>query len=213
MTLSLIMNSLLTLSEFAAAAADAVQASGAVPENRQAKPIPAERMVRYYTARGLLPRPGTRGRALTYGRTHLLRLVAIKRLQGQGLSLDEIAERLEGLAPADLESLAAIPASAMPAGLGDPEIAPGRSRAAGRFWATTPETRLPQEPAAPPASEAPGITNLRAVRLSDGVTLVINGTEGLLPALDTLRRAAAPLLDLLAATADGTSNSRKDHHQ
>jgi hypothetical protein len=43
--------------------------------------------------------------------------------------------------------------------------------------------------------------------------LVINGTEGLLPALDTLRRAAAPLLDLLAATADGTPNSRKDHHQ
>jgi len=49
------MQSLLTLSEFAAAAATAVQASGAVPDNRQAKPIPAERMVRYYTARGLLP--------------------------------------------------------------------------------------------------------------------------------------------------------------
>ncbi|WP_255032747.1 MerR family transcriptional regulator, partial [Mycobacterium marinum] len=94
------MESLLTLSEFAAAAGLAVQASGAVPDNRQAKPIPAERMIRYYTARGLLPRPGTRGRALTYGRTHLLRLVAIKRLQGQGLSLGEIAERLEALSPA-----------------------------------------------------------------------------------------------------------------
>ena len=70
---------LLTLPEFAAVAANAVQASGAVPDNRQAKPVPAERMVRYYTARGLLPRPGTRGRALVYGRTHLLRLVAIKR--------------------------------------------------------------------------------------------------------------------------------------
>jgi DNA-binding transcriptional MerR regulator len=203
------MESLLTLSEFAAAAAAAVQASGAVPENRQAKPIPAERMVRYYTARGLLPRPGTRGRALTYGRTHLLRLVAIKRLQGQGLSLDEIAERLEGLAPADLESLAAIPASAMPADLGDPETAPGPSRAAGRFWETTPETRLPQGPAA----EESGVTNLRAIRLSDTVTLVIDGTEVHLPALDTLRGAAAPLLDLLAATADDTPNSGKDHHQ
>ncbi|WP_373180499.1 helix-turn-helix domain-containing protein, partial [Mycobacterium marinum] len=115
------MESLLTLSEFAAAAGLAVQASGAVPDNRQAKPIPAERMIRYYTARGLLPRPGTRGRALTYGRTHLLRLVAIKRLQGQGLSLGEIAERLEALSPAELESLAAIPPSAMPPGLGDPE--------------------------------------------------------------------------------------------
>ena len=123
------MNQLLTLSEFAAAAATAVQASGAVPDNRQAKPVPAERMIRYYTARGLLPRPGTRGRALTYGRTHLLRLVAIKRLQGRGLSLDEIAKRLEAMSPAEVESLAAIPAGAMPAGLGDPAAA---TRARGR---------------------------------------------------------------------------------
>src|SRR4051794_30824034 len=111
------MKSLLTLSEFAAAAADAVQASGAVPDNRQAKPIPAERMIRYYTARGLLPRPGTRGRALTYGRSHLVSLVAIKRLQGQGLSLEEIAERVSAMSPSELESLAAIPPSAMPADL------------------------------------------------------------------------------------------------
>ncbi len=132
------MNQLLTLSEFAAAAATAVQASGAVPDNRQAKPVPAERMIRYYTARGLLPRPGTRGRALTYGRTHLLRLVAIKRLQGQGLSLDEIAQRLEAMPQAELESLAAIPAGAMPADLGDPETPAEPSRAAGRFWQTVP---------------------------------------------------------------------------
>src|ERR1700744_3101330 len=104
------MQSLLTLSELAAAAANAVQASGVVPDNRQAKPIPAERMIRYYTARGLLPRPGTRGRALTYGRTHLLRLVAIKRLQSQGLSLDEIGLRLEQLSPAGLAIPAATPA-------------------------------------------------------------------------------------------------------
>jgi DNA-binding transcriptional MerR regulator len=200
------MKSLLTLSEFAAAAANAVQASGAVPENRQAKPIPAERMIRYYTARGLLPRPGTRGRALTYGRTHLLRLVAIKRLQGQGLSLDEIAGRLAGLASADLESLAAIPPSAMPADLGDPETASDPSRAAGRFWQTAPET----EANAAAAAEPPAVTNLRAIRLSDTVTLVIDGTAGPLPALETLRRTAAPLLDLLAAASGGTASSRKD---
>jgi DNA-binding transcriptional MerR regulator len=195
---------LLTLSEFAAVAANAVQASGAVPDNRQAKPIPAERMVRYYTARGLLPRPGTRGRALTYGRTHLIRLVAVKRLQGQGLSLDEIAQRLEGMSRAELESLAAIPPSAMPADLGDPEPASASapSRAAGRFWHTAPQlAAAPARAAAPPA-----VTDLRAVRLSDSVTLLIDGfdgQEGPLPSLDTLRRAAAPLLDLLAS-------SRKD---
>jgi DNA-binding transcriptional MerR regulator len=198
---------LLTLPEFAAVAARAVQASGAVPDNRQAKPIPAERMVRYYTARGLLPRPGTRGRALTYGRTHLIRLVAVKRLQGQGLSLDEIAQRLEGMSQAELESLAAIPPSAMPADLGDPEpaSAPVPSRAAGRFWQTAPQLALAPAVAATPAAA----TELRAVRLSDSVTLLIDGQNALLPSLDALRRAAVPLLDLLANSRphhEGTSN-------
>jgi len=183
------MDTFLTLSEFAAVAADAVQASGAVPDNRQAKPIPAERMIRYYTARGLLPRPGTRGRALAYGRTHLLRLVAIKRLQGEGLSLDEIAERLDALSPTGLESLAGIPPDAMPAGLGDPEP-PATSRAASRFW------QVP--PVAEAAAPAPAVTALQAIRLSDTVTLLVDGAP--LPDLDTLRRAAAPLLDLLAAS-------------
>ncbi|QUR69605.1 MerR family transcriptional regulator [Mycobacterium spongiae] len=163
-----------------------------MPDNRQAKPIPAERMIRYYTARGLLPRPGTRGRALTYGRTHLLRLVAIKRLQGQGLSLEEIGQRLDRLPPAELESLAAIPPSAMPADLGDPEADSGPSRAAGRFWQTAPET----SPA--PAPDPPSVAAMTAVRLSDNVTVLIDGPAGALPAPETLRSAAAPLLDLLA---------------
>lgn len=194
-TLSVSMK-LLTLSEFAAAAAAAVQSSGAVPENRQAKPIPAERMVRYYTARGLLPRPGNRGRALTYGRSHLIRLVAIKRLQGQGFSLEEIAERLDGMTAAEEEALAAIPAAAMPADLGDPEPRPEPARAAGPFWRTVPDR------AAAPAPEPP-VTSLQAVRLSDTVTLLVDG-DGL-PSLDALRHAAAPLLDLLAHTRKDSS--------
>jgi DNA-binding transcriptional MerR regulator len=194
---------LLTLPEFAAVAANAVRASNAVPDNRQAKPIPAERMVRYYTARGLLPRPGTRGRALTYGRTHLVRLVGVKRLQGQGLSLDEIAQRLQAMSQEELESLAAIPPSAIPADLGDPEpaSAPIPSRAAGRFWQTAPQLAA----APPPAEASRAETDLRAVRLSDSVTLLIDGQvgqEGPLPSLETLRRAAAPLLDLLASRKD-----------
>ncbi|OBI85806.1 MerR family transcriptional regulator [Mycobacterium asiaticum] len=186
---------LLTLSEFATAAAAAVQASGAVPENRQAKPIPAERMVRYYTARGLLPRPGNRGRALTYGRSHLIRLVAIKRLQGQGLSLEEIAERLDGMTAAQEEALAAIPEAAMPTDLGDPEPTPEPARAAGPFWRMAPKA---PEPAAEPA-----VANLQAVRLSDTVTLLVDG-DGL-PSLDALRHAAAPLLDLIAHTRKDSS--------
>jgi DNA-binding transcriptional MerR regulator len=195
MTLSITMK-LLTLPEFAAVAARAVQASGAVPDNRQAKPIPAERMIRYYTARGLLPRPGTRGRARMYGRNHLIHLVAVKRLQGEGLSLDDIAQRLQGISQAELESLAAIPPTAIPADLGDPEPTEASlsSRAAGRFWQTA-----PQLAAAPkPAAEPPAVAELRAVRLSPGVTLLIDGPAQPLPAPEALRRAAAPLLELLA---------------
>lgn len=187
MTLSNIVK-LLTLPEFAAAAAAAVQASGAAPDNRQAKAVPAERMVRYYTSRGLLPRPGNRGRALTYGRIHLVRLVAIKRLQGQGLSLDEIAERLAGMSAGQVEALAAIPERAMPPGLGDPEPEPEPARAAGAFWRAVPE-------AVPETAPAPVVAPLQAVRLCDTVTLLVDGP---LPPLDSLRRAAAPLLDLLA---------------
>lgn len=198
MTLSNIMK-LLTLPEFAAAAAEAVQASGAAPDNRQAKAVPAERMVRYYTSRGLLPRPGNRGRALTYGRTHLVRLVAIKRLQGQGLSLDEIAERLAGMSAAQVEALAAIPDRAMPPGLGDPEPEPEPARAAGAFWRTVPET-VPE--AVPEAAPVPVVAQLKAVRLSDTVTLLVDGP---LPPLDSLRRAAAPLLDLLAKPGKDSS--------
>src|SRR5262249_23466230 len=135
-TLSSVMDSLLTLPEFAEAAACAVQASGAVPDNRQAKAVPAARMIRYYTARGLLPRPGTRGRALVYGRRPLLQLGAIQRLQGQGLGLDEIGERLLGISDADLEELAAVADEAMPANLGEVDPTQPRKlpRTAGRFW-------------------------------------------------------------------------------
>jgi len=199
------MTTLLTLPEFAAAAGRAVQESGIVPENGQAKPIPAERMVRYYTARGLLPRPGSRGRALVYGRTHLQRLVAIKRLQSQGMSLDQIAERLQGMSPDELEGLAAIPPGATPAALGDPEtdVAPAPARAAGRFWAARPETGPPPA-AALRAEERPEVRDLRAVRLSDTVTLLIDTESDVRP--DALRRAAAPLLALLAANG----SNRKD---
>ena len=122
-----------------------------------------------------------------------MRLVAIKRLQGRGLSLDEIAERLAGMSAAEVEALAAIPDSAMPAGLGDPEPAPEPARAAGAFWRAVPD-------AVPAAAPAPAVTPLRAVRLSDTVTLLLDGP---LPPLDSLRRAAAPLLDSVSQPRKG----------
>lgn len=54
----------------------------------------AARTVRYYVQRGLLPTPEFRGKDTVYGREHLLRLHAIKRLQQAHLPLDEIHARL-----------------------------------------------------------------------------------------------------------------------
>jgi DNA-binding transcriptional MerR regulator len=52
------------------------------------------RVVRYYTAEGLLPRPVLRGSATRYGCGHLLRLAAIRALQQQGMTLARIRAQL-----------------------------------------------------------------------------------------------------------------------
>ncbi len=53
------------------------------------------RSVRYYIAQGLLPSPGRLGAGTRYGREHLDRLILIRQLQDQGLSLAQIRDRLE----------------------------------------------------------------------------------------------------------------------
>lgn len=205
------MPNFMTLTEFADAAALAVEASGATPENRQAKAVPAERMVRYYTSRGLLSRPGTRGRALVYGRRHLLELVAIKRLQGEGLTLDEIAERLEDLSDGQLATLAAVPAEAIPDGLGDVEPGPARqARRAGRFW---------EERPAPAEAGSDGFTRplrlqpLLEIVLADSIRLLVDPNVASIPEPAALHAAAEPLLRLLAPNpgAARTRAPRKEH--
>jgi DNA-binding transcriptional MerR regulator len=67
--------------------------------------VPA-RTVRYYVQRGLLPAPDFRGKDTTYGDDHLLRLLAIKKLQQAHLPLDEIQVRVGSASRAELERLA-----------------------------------------------------------------------------------------------------------
>jgi DNA-binding transcriptional MerR regulator len=64
------------------------------------------RTVRYYVQRGLLPAPEFRGKDTVYGREHLLRLHAIKRLQQAHLALDEIQVRLASATDSELERIA-----------------------------------------------------------------------------------------------------------
>ena len=59
--------------------------------------VPDRRAIRWYTTIGLIDRPvAHRGRTALYGPRHLLQLVAVKRLQAQGLPLVAIQRELAG---------------------------------------------------------------------------------------------------------------------
>ncbi len=53
------------------------------------------RTVRYYVQEGLIPAPLGVGRGNHYGKEHLARLQAVKALQEQGKTLDEVRDELE----------------------------------------------------------------------------------------------------------------------
>src|SRR5262245_17055321 len=77
-----------------------------------------------------------RGRTALYARRHLEQLVAIKRLQAEGLSLAEIQARLAGIAPKELRALARVPeAFDVPVSALRGEIAAARRA----FWSDVPD--------------------------------------------------------------------------
>jgi DNA-binding transcriptional MerR regulator len=63
------------------------------------------RTIRYYIAEGLLPGPGTRGKAAVYDERHWLRLRLIRRLADQRVPLATIKARLAGLSLAEIRAL------------------------------------------------------------------------------------------------------------
>lgn len=72
--------------------------------------VPDARTIRYYTTLGLLDRAAEmRGRIAFYGRRHVLQLVAIKRLQAAGMSLEQVQQKLAGATTRRLTDLAALP--------------------------------------------------------------------------------------------------------
>lgn len=157
--------------------------------NGRVRDLPDRRAVRWYTTTGLVDRPIMQGRNAAYRTRHLLQIVAVKRLQAQGLSLAEIQAKLAGATDEELRRIAAVPDELITAEQGPrpPAAAPSRSS---RFWAEPP-------PAEPPTNGADTVTALAAVNLPGGAML-------LLPArpddgdIDAIRSAAAPLLEVLA---------------
>ena len=55
------------------------------------------RTIYFYTQQGIIPPPRGAGLAARYGEVHLLRLRMIPLFRRQGLRLDDIRQRLEGI--------------------------------------------------------------------------------------------------------------------
>lgn len=227
----------LTLSELADLAQRAVEAVAVAPKSNQAKSRPAPRMLRYYQSIGLLSPPAAvRGRTPLFGRRHLEEVLAVKRLQADGVSLEDVRSRLEGLDASGLSALARFPEELVPEGLasGDPEESPDEpaeaptpaSRTRSAFWSSAPPS-APAPPAPPlrsggvtsrstalPAASPVTSSVVTGVRLVPGADLVLHSSRPLtLEESAELSAAAAPLLSaltrlgLLAGTTDRPSTT------
>ena len=93
----------LSLEELVAAADELLAAVAPTQTRWKVQERPDARTVRYYVTRGLLPKPHSYdgGRA-RYGTSHLLRLVLIKCLQAEHLSLEQVARVLDGASDDDV---------------------------------------------------------------------------------------------------------------
>ncbi len=101
-----------TIADLRSLVARGLAVSGYEPTaSARVRDVPDTRTIRYYTTLGLLDRPAEmRGRTAFYDRTHVLQLVAIKRLQAENLTLSDIQSRLTGLPPKSLAKIANLPA-------------------------------------------------------------------------------------------------------
>jgi DNA-binding transcriptional MerR regulator len=185
-----------TIDELSARVAERLAVGYGGVASGRVRDVPDSRTIRYYTTLGLLDRPAEmRGRTALYGERHLLQLVAIKRLQADGLSLAEIQRRVVGKPDGVLQDLAA--RSSAPELKQPPEPYSRRHEEMGRvpsepershsFWRTRPEAG---------GEQPPGIRTV--VTLGNGVSLSLETTRLLDDSdLGVIRMAAAPMIELL----------------
>lgn len=100
-----------TISDLRTLAARALHAADYTPAaSARVRAVPDTRTIRYYTTLGLIDGPAQmRGRTAYYSDRHVLQLVAIKRLQANGMSLSEVQETLLGITKAKLSRIADLP--------------------------------------------------------------------------------------------------------
>ena len=67
--------------------------------------IPTKRTIQYYVHKGLISKPGRRGRRIAFSYRHLLQVLAVKRLQNDYLPLRKIAEIMRSSSERELEDI------------------------------------------------------------------------------------------------------------
>jgi len=181
----------------------AIQVGGsACGESRRIQWTPDARLVRYYTTLGLVDRPGRmQGRTAYYGRRHLLQLIAIKTLQGQGMTLREIQDRVTGLPNQRLESLADLEPGwkrqlDADAPAGNVETPPERQR----FWDQVPVSQplaTLDGPDHPVEDRTAANADWRGLELGEGLVLLMKCPCDYDP--EEVRRRATPLIEYLVS--------------
>jgi DNA-binding transcriptional MerR regulator len=143
-----------TLGTLARTAAGVLAHAPGPADGRVAR-FPDERTIRYYQSLGLIDRPlRYDGKEAIYGYAHLLRVVAVKLLQHQGLSLAQVQASLAGVSVRKLESAVA-----------ESLTAAGPAARAG-----TPRAAVPASPAAP----SPDARSVLQADLAPGVRVTID---------------------------------------
>jgi DNA-binding transcriptional MerR regulator len=97
------------LPEFTAAGERVMNALDLEQSRGTVTSVPDERTIRYYLAEGLIqPADERQGTASVFGYTHLLQLVAIKKLQAEHLPIRKIREVVAGKTEQELENLVGV---------------------------------------------------------------------------------------------------------
>src|SRR6185312_11931268 len=118
-----------TIDQLSQLVAEVLSADYPGQSNGRVRQVPDVRTIRWYTSIGLLDRPAAmRGRTALYRRRHLAQIVAVKRLQADGLTLADVQRQLVGADDAALERIARLgrppgPGAPSPAAAAEP--APG----------------------------------------------------------------------------------------
>ena len=187
-----------TIEELRARAAFALTVGYEGAPNGRVRGVPDERTIRYYGTLGLLARPERfEGRTALYGRRHLLQLVAIKRLQAKGLSLEAVQRELVAASTSKLEKLAELPEAILEEP-GEPVVQQRQRRAVARAEQPPGRVTFWKEAPVPVPSAVSGLDSLQRLGLEEGVSLHLSGVYRIEESeVEAVRRAAEPLLKVL----------------